>query len=381
MLKPIGIGVPFSRSVSGGGSNPDFISTWDTTKAGSASDTVVLPLQLTGTYSGTIDWGDGNTSPLSYANRSYTYPGGAGTYTITITGTIQGWRFANGGDKLKITNISNWGTLDISTDQAFFGCSNMECNALDAPIISSTTLAYTFFGCSKFNGVVNDWDVSSVTNIERFVMNASVFNQDFDRWNTSSVTIASNMFTNALAFNGDLSNLDLTGVVTATGFLQNTSFNNTSINSLDVSNIQIFNNFFRETDFNQDITGWNMSAATRTDQMFYDNNTFNQAIGVWNMSNNLRVDYMFFNADAFNQDISSWDVNQMNDFTSFMQSATGLSTANYDALLIAWDAQGAMSYSGTVNFGGSQYTSGGAAEAARTSLISKWGGITDGGPA
>jgi hypothetical protein len=49
--------------------------------------------------------------------------------------------------------------------------------------------------------------------------------------------------------------------------------------------------------------------------------------------------------------------------------------------LIAWDAQGAMSYSGTVNFGGSQYTAGGAAEAARTSLISKWGGITDGGAA
>ena len=64
-----------------------------------------------------------------------------------------------------------------------------------------------------------------------------------------------------------------------------------------------------------------------------------------------------------------------------MQLATGLSTANYDALLIAWDAKGAMSYSGTVNFGGSKYTSGGAADAARTSLISKWGGITDGGAA
>jgi hypothetical protein len=50
-----------------------------------------------------------------------------------------------------------------------------------------------------------------------------------------------------------------------------------------------------------------------------------------------------------------------------------LSTANYDALLIDWDAQGAMAYSGTVNFGGSKYTSGGAAEAARTSLDNKVG--------
>jgi len=38
-----------------------------------------------------------------------------------------------------------------------------------------------------------------------------------------------------------------------------------------------------------------------------------------------------------------------------------------------------MSFSGTANFGGSTYTLGGAAEAARTSLIAKWGGIIDGG--
>jgi hypothetical protein len=51
-------------------------------------------------------------------------------------------------------------------------------------------------------------------------------------------------------------------------------------------------------------------------------------------------------------------------------------------LLIAWDAQGAMSYSRYCDISaGSKYTAGGAAEAARTSFISKWGGITDGGPA
>ncbi len=78
--------------------------------------------------------------------------------------------------------------------------------------------------------------------------------------------------------------------------------------------------------------------------------------------------------------ISNWDVNQMTDLSGFMGGGgTDLSTSNYDALLIAWDAQGAMSYSGTVNFGGSTYTLGSAAEIARTSLILKWGAITDGG--
>jgi hypothetical protein len=46
-------------ALSGGGVNPDFVSTWDTTQAGSASDTVILPLLSGGTYNGTIDWGDG----------------------------------------------------------------------------------------------------------------------------------------------------------------------------------------------------------------------------------------------------------------------------------------------------------------------------------
>ena len=58
-----------------------------------------------------------------------------------------------------------------------------------------------------------------------------------------------------------------------------------------------------------------------------------------------------------------------------------MSTANYDALLIAWEAQ---SVQVAVNFDTSaQYTSGGAAEAARTSLTGKpnsWR-IIDGGPA
>jgi hypothetical protein len=367
----------------GGGAAPvnlDFVSTWDTTKAGSASNTVVLPLLSGGTYSGTIDWGDTSTSALSYANRSHTYASG-GVYTITISGTISGFRFGNGGDKLKIGNVSNWGNLTITTDQAFFGCTNLTATATDAPIISTATLSYTFYGCSNFNGYVNGWDVSGVSNGERIFMLATSFNQDLNNWNTSSFTTIANMFTGASSFNGDLSGWDLSLVTIATAFLQGTAFNNNSIDNWEVKTIQLFNNFFRETSFNQDISGWDMSAATRLDQMFYGNTAFNQNIGGWVLSNCTRMDFMLFNNDSFDQDISGWDVNQVSNFLSFLLSATGLSTANYDALLIAWDAQGAMSYSGTVNFGDSQFTAGGAAEAARTSLINKWGGISDGGAA
>jgi len=53
--------------------------------------------------------------------------------------------------------------------------------------------------------------------------------------------------------------------------------------------------------------------------------------------------------------------------TMFGTEGSALSTANYDALLIGWAAQ-AVQTSVTFGAGGSTYTSGGAAETARTTL-------------
>ena len=133
--------------------NPDFISVWDTTQAGSASDTVVLPLLSSGVYNGTIDWGDGSTSPLSYANRQHTYASG-GTYTITINGNlIQGFSFGGSGDRLKLLDVTNCGNLALTTASAFFGCSNLTWTATDSPIILTNTLQQTFRNCTNFNPV------------------------------------------------------------------------------------------------------------------------------------------------------------------------------------------------------------------------------------
>jgi len=97
---------------------------------------------------------------------------------------------------------------------------------------------------------------------------------------------------------------------------------------------------------------------------------------------------VFNNADAFDQDISTWDINQVINFSNFMTSATGLSTTNYDLLLVGWEANLQALYPGgsgypytiNINFGGSTYTLGSAAETARTSLINNFSWtITDGG--
>ena len=83
----------------------------------------------------------------------------------------------------------------------------------------------------------------------------------------------------------------------------------------------------------------------------------------------------FYNATAFDQDISSWDVTALTNATE-MFNGVQLSTANYDALLIGWDAQ-TLQPGVTFDGGLSTYCTG---EAARTSMTSSdsWT-ITDGG--
>ncbi len=87
---------------------------------------------------------------------------------------------------------------------------------------------------------------------------------------------------------------------------------------------------------------------------------------------------------------AGWDLSAITSMTSFMESATGLSTANYDATLIAFDAfvlANGTPKSISFHGGGSTYTGGGAAEAARDRLTlaigsGGWGWtITDGGVA
>ena len=88
---------------------------------------------------------------------------------------------------------------------------------------------------------------------------------------------------------------------------------------------------------------------------------------------------MLDNCDAFDQDLSAWDSTKITVGTSFMANANGLSTANYDALLLAWDGQ-APPNPISINFGGSTFTTGSPSDTARANLIATYSWIiTDGG--
>jgi surface protein len=183
--------------------------------AGSSTSTQFkLPLTTSTGLNAVVDWGDSTTDTITVYNAAevtHTYAS-SGTYTISITGTLPGFRFVNAGDKLKIINISSWGVLNITTNSVFRGCTNLTCSATDAPTITSTSLVSTFLSCTNFNGNIGNWDVSAVTNMSSMFQSAIAFNQNIGSWNTGAVTNISNMFLSATAFNQNIGSWDVSAV-------------------------------------------------------------------------------------------------------------------------------------------------------------------------
>ena len=98
----------------------------DTTKAGSASNTFVLPIIKAASEVVKIYWGDGTNSTGVNGNNTHVYAA-SGIYTVKIESRLFGGIYFNNlGDKAKITKIANYGQgvsrLNIGS---FYGCSSL----------------------------------------------------------------------------------------------------------------------------------------------------------------------------------------------------------------------------------------------------------------
>jgi hypothetical protein len=132
------------------------------------------------------------------------------------------------------------------------------------------------------------------------------------------------------------------------------------------------------------IGGWDVGEVTSFYDAFERLDAFNPPnIGEWDVSKGSSFSSAFKSTTGngtFDQDISAWDIGAVVTFDAFLQGQT-LSTANYDAILIAWEGKPHQN-SVVAHFGNSTYTDGAAAAAARTTLVDTDGWtITDGGTA
>ncbi|MCK5673984.1 MAG: DUF285 domain-containing protein [Spirochaetales bacterium] len=195
----------------------EFITTWKTT---SDNETITIPTYEGNTYDYTVDWGDGSSEPIiedTSPEHEYTT---AGTYTVKISGTFPRIYFGGvGTDKDKILSIENWGTIVWeSMVSAFYNCSNLTCNAADAPDLSNVINMNSMFNYAEtFNGDLSSWDVSNVMSMNNMFSCAAVFNGDLSSWDVSNVTNMSLMFDEAAAFNGDISSWNVSSVTDMDG--------------------------------------------------------------------------------------------------------------------------------------------------------------------
>ena len=289
---------------------PAFITTWDT----SLGDGTTVTLALDDVVDVMVDWGD--SSPLQHVTTEspiHNY-GVDGIYTISVTGTIDGydsmWAGGPVSELQKLISVDNWGEVGFtSMANAFWACDNLVSvpNTTDG-IENVTNMSWMFAGTSSFNGDIGDWDTSSVTNMYGMFHNTTSFNQPIGSWNTSSVTTMLQMFQGASSFNQPLSNWNTSSVENMIRMFKEASSFNQDISGWNTSNVITTEEMFAyASSFNGDINNWDTSSVTNMAGMFWDAWAFNQPIGNWNTSNVTSMGLMFQNASSFNQPIGDWD--------------------------------------------------------------------------
>ena len=423
------ISTTYSWTFTDGGSVPfvPYIIEVDTT-LGTGTNDFLLP--LTGSNI-TVETSDGQVIPGLSGNTTVSFAA-PGIYDIEVYGGVASSKINNGVDRLKLTKVKQWGD-PVWTDvtSMFYNAGNMTMTAVDSPNLSKVnSLDQTFRGTSSFNQSIDSWDVSKVKSMSTTFL-GSGYNQSLNSWDVSQLInlyycfgssqnpAVSNWTTTRLYtlyagfrdnsnFNQDLTGWDVSGVVnTSYGMFRGSTISGSNIANWDVRmfntlsgtfeyssgnpDISAWNMYghnlgrmFAQSNFNQDISGWDISKTTSLRECFFNDEQFNQPIGSWDTSKVLDIYGMFNNnvgqPFAFDQDISGWNVERVLDAANFGDPVYfNLSTANYDALLVAWAAQ-SLESNVTISFGTSQYTLGGPAEAARNTLINTYNWtITDGG--
>lgn len=285
----------------------DFVITVKTDNTGvSNPNQFTIPTNGSG-YNYTVDCDNDGVPELTGNTGTATCTYGApGTHTIRIGGTFPRIYFNDGGDKLKILSVDQWGTGTWdSMVNAFYGAENMDVKATDTPKFATGVPfdAQNMFRNNKSlvgSGANWNWNVSQLRFASSMFNGAEKFNQNIGGWNVSNVTRMGNMFAG------------------------NKEFNNGGSDS---------------------IKNWDTSKVEFMDSVFAGATSFNQPIGSWNTSAVIGMKSMFAGATSFNQPLTNFNIAALRTTGSAyvgaanMLDGTALSIANYDATIKAWSTQ------------------------------------------
>jgi surface protein len=362
----------------------DFVLTVDTTNSGVSDNDQFQFTGALGDYDVVAKQGESTIQTFNdlsdAATITFTNPG---IYDLEVTpkGTngFNRINFNDGGDKLKLTDIKQWGTIAWSSfDSAFSGCENMLVTATDRPNLSSVTnMRLMFYNASSANPDTSNWDVSNVTSMQRMFESATVANPDTSNWNVSSVTDMYRMFESATSANPDTSNWDVSNVTNMVAMFRYSTSANPDVSNWNVSSVtNMYRMFESATVANPDTSNWDVSSVTNMRLMFYNASSANPDTSNWDVSNVTSMSLMFESASSANPDVSSWDVSNVTDMALMFENSA-LSTTNLTLIYENWSL---LTLQQDVSFGApdAQYNTSGQAGKDIMTDTYNWT-ITDGG--
>ena len=286
--------------------NP-FVSEWATT---GSNETITLPLKTGYNYNFTVVWGDGTPvetiTSFNQAEATHTYAT-AGSHTVTMTGLLEAWSFNDGGDKLKIISVTDFGDLGwIDLGGAFHGCSNLTAFA-GGNTAAVTDMSHMFQGATSLTSLdLSSFNTAAVTTMYRMFNDASsLISLDLSSFDTAKVTNMSAMFFNASGLTGlDLFHFDTAAVTNMSSMFLNAS----GLTSLDLSSFDTA----AVIDMQYMFSG--ASGLTSLDLTFFD------TVLVMNMSS------MFRGVTLTSLDLSSFDTGAVTNMDNMFKAANSLTS-------------------------------------------------------
>lgn len=288
---------------------PPFTSIWRTTAPGQS---ITLPLVSGYTYNAVVDWGDASpTSAVTTFNDpdiTHTYAA-AGDYTVTITGVMEAWSFNYFGDKNKIIEVVNLGSMGWKNlNTAFGGCGNLVAFA-GGETASVTDMSWMFsdnYNLTNLN--LSSFNTASVTNMNgMFYYASSLTSLDLSSFDTASVTNMNNMF----YYTTSLTSLNLS------------SFNTASVTDMSWM-------FYGSSGLSSlDLSSFNTASVTNMSLMFGDTTFASLDLSSFNTVNVIDMSAMFESSWLLTSlDLSNFNTSSVTDMSYMFNNASGLTSLN-----------------------------------------------------